>query len=207
MVSLLVHAALGVVVIGWIVSSNPKVFTRPAGGSWFSLPECVYYVVGIASIALGWYFNIRFVQQYAHGAANPLWGPGSWAEYVRLMYHQPGGQFGRPGLHHCQRDPAAAVFHHRRLPTWSAAALAVFREQPVHQFCIRVRVLLRHHRTSAPTRTFPCDGRRLGGDWLGGPPPQASARDIDVDISESHSSQPTGEVRRGDRSVGVGDVY
>lgn len=53
MVSLLVHAALGVVVIGWIVSSNPKVFTRPAGGSWFSLPECVYYVVGIASIALG----------------------------------------------------------------------------------------------------------------------------------------------------------
>lgn len=64
MVSLLVHAALGVVVIGWIVSSNPKVFTRPAGGSWFSLPECVYYVVGIASIALGWYFNIRFVQQY-----------------------------------------------------------------------------------------------------------------------------------------------
>lgn len=54
MVSLLVHAALGVVVIGWIVSSNPKVFTRPAGGSWFSLPECVYYVVGIASIALGW---------------------------------------------------------------------------------------------------------------------------------------------------------
>lgn len=60
MVSLLVHAALGVVVIGWIVSSNPKVFTRPAGGSWFSLPECVYYVVGIASIALGWYFNIRF---------------------------------------------------------------------------------------------------------------------------------------------------
>lgn len=86
MVSLLVHAALGVVVIGWIVSSNPKVFTRPAGGSWFSLPECVYYVVGIASIALGWYFNIRFVQQYAHGAANPLWGPGSWAEYVRLMF-------------------------------------------------------------------------------------------------------------------------
>lgn len=89
MVSLLVHAALGVVVIGWIVSSNPKVFTRPAGGSWFSLPECVYYVVGIASIALGWYFNIRFVQQYAHGAANPLWGPGSWAEYVRLMFTNP----------------------------------------------------------------------------------------------------------------------
>lgn len=207
MVSLLVHAALGVVVIGWIVSSNPKVFTRPAGGSWFSLPECVYYVVGIASIALGWYFNIRFVQQYAHGAANPLWGPGSWAEYVRLMFTNPAASSAGQDYTIANVDPAAAVFHHRRLPTWSAAALAVFREQPVHQFCIRVRVLLRHHRTSAPTRTFPCDGRRLGGDWLGGPPPQASARDIDVDISESHSSQPTGEVRRGDRSVGVGDVY
>ncbi len=29
------------------------------------------------------------MQQYAHGAANPLWGPGSWAEYVRLMFTNP----------------------------------------------------------------------------------------------------------------------
>ena len=43
----------------------------------------------IASIALGWYFNIRFVQQYANGSSNPIWGPGSWTDYIRLMFTNP----------------------------------------------------------------------------------------------------------------------
>lgn len=89
MVSLLVHAVLGLSVIGWIVASNSKVFARPADGPMFSALECVYYVVGIASIALGWYFNIQFVQQYTHGSTNPIYGPGSWADYIRLMFTNP----------------------------------------------------------------------------------------------------------------------
>lgn len=89
MVSLLVHALLGFCVIGWIIASNPKVYARPVAGPWFSPLECVYYVVGIASVALGWYFNIRFVQQYALGSTNPIWGHGSWADYIRLMFTNP----------------------------------------------------------------------------------------------------------------------
>jgi hypothetical protein len=89
MVSLLVHAILGLSVIGWIIASNPKVYAKPATGPWLSPLECVYYVVGIASVVLGWYFNIRFVQQYAHGSTNPIWGPGSWADYIRLMFTNP----------------------------------------------------------------------------------------------------------------------
>ncbi|OBK99304.1 hypothetical protein A5646_22180 [Mycobacterium sp. 1245499.0] len=90
MVSLLTHAVLGLAVISWIVLANREVFTRPAGGPLFSPMEVVYYVVGIASVALGWYFNITYVQQYAHGSTNPLWGEhGSWFEYVRLMFTNP----------------------------------------------------------------------------------------------------------------------
>ena len=89
MVSLIVHALLGLSVIGWIVASNSEVFARPAEGPLFSPLECVYYVVGIVSVALGWWFNIHFVQQYAHGSTNPIWGPGSWADYVRLMFTNP----------------------------------------------------------------------------------------------------------------------
>ena len=89
MVSLLVHAILGLSVIGWIIASNPKVYAKPATGPWLSPLECVYYVVGITSVVLGWYFNIRFVQQYAHGSTNPIWGPGSWADYIRLMFTNP----------------------------------------------------------------------------------------------------------------------
>ncbi|BBX99103.1 DUF2834 domain-containing protein [Mycobacterium lacus] len=89
MVSLLVHALLGLAVIGWIIASNPKAFARPATGPLFSPLECVYYVAGIASIALGWYFNIRFVREYSTGTTNPIWGPGSWADYIRLMFTNP----------------------------------------------------------------------------------------------------------------------
>ncbi|MGB8389568.1 DUF2834 domain-containing protein [Mycobacterium sp.] len=89
MVSLLVHAVLGLAVIGWIVASNSRVFARPAGGPMFSPLESVYYVVGIASVVLGWWFNVHFVQQYAHGSTNPIWGPGSWADYLRLMFTNP----------------------------------------------------------------------------------------------------------------------
>jgi hypothetical protein len=89
MVSLLVHALLGLAVIGWIVASNPKVFARTPGGPLFSPLEWVYYAVGIASVALGWYFNIRFVQEYSAGSTNPIWGPGSWSDYIRLMFTNP----------------------------------------------------------------------------------------------------------------------
>ena len=89
MVSLLVHAVLGLSVIGWIVASNSKVFARPAAGPLFSPLECVYYVVGITSVALGCWFNIHFVQQYAQGSTNPIWGSGSWADYIRLMFTNP----------------------------------------------------------------------------------------------------------------------
>jgi hypothetical protein len=89
MVSLLVHAVLGLSVIGWIVASNPRVFARPSSGPSLSPLEAVYYIVGIASVVLGWWFNIHFVQQYTHGSTNPIWGPGSWSDYIRLMFTNP----------------------------------------------------------------------------------------------------------------------
>ena len=89
MISLLVHATLGLLVIGWIVTSNRRVFTRPSGGRWLSPLECAYYAVGAASVVLGWYFNIRFVREYATGSGNPFWGQGSWSDYIRLMFTNP----------------------------------------------------------------------------------------------------------------------
>jgi Terpene cyclase DEP1 len=89
MVSLIVHALIGLALIGSIVASNPEIFRRPASGRRLSTLEGAYYVIGVASIVLGWYFNIRFVSQYSTGGGNPIWGPGSWADYIRLMYANP----------------------------------------------------------------------------------------------------------------------
>ncbi len=89
MVSLLVHAALGVTVVWLIVASNPAIFRHTATGPVVSTLELALYVVGVASVALGWYFNIRFVRDYSHGHTNPIWGDGSWAQYIKLMYANP----------------------------------------------------------------------------------------------------------------------
>jgi hypothetical protein len=89
MISLVVHAIVGLSVVAWIVTSNRKVFSRPPGGPPVTALESVYYLVGVASVVLGWYFNVRFVRDYATGNINPFWGPGSWSDYIRLMFTNP----------------------------------------------------------------------------------------------------------------------
>lgn len=91
MVSLLAHAVLGVAVIAWIVSANRPIFRGPVDGPAVSALEVVLYVVGAASVLLGWYFNIEFVREYADDPVlnNPIWGDGSWAQYIDLMFANP----------------------------------------------------------------------------------------------------------------------
>ena len=89
MVSLIVHAVLGVTVVCLIVGSNRAIFRRPESGPLVSKLEGLYLLVGVASVVLGWYYNIRFVSDYAHGHTNPIWGDGSWAQYIKLMYVNP----------------------------------------------------------------------------------------------------------------------
>jgi len=89
MVSLIVHALLGLITIAFIVKLNPAVFRKPADGPAFSALESAYYAIGIASIALGYYFNTKFVMNYQPPDGNPITGPGSWSDYIRLMFVNP----------------------------------------------------------------------------------------------------------------------
>ncbi len=85
MISLLVHAILGLLAIAALVRLNRSVFRTPVGGPKISVLEAIYGLIGIASVVLGWYFNVRFVQHY--GGTNPLWGGGaSWTHYISLMF-------------------------------------------------------------------------------------------------------------------------
>jgi Protein of unknown function DUF2834 len=91
MVSLIVHAVLGVACIWFIVGSNRAIFRRPRTGPAVSPLELVYSVIGVASVAIGWYFNIRFVMDYAANPMlnNPIVGDGSWQQYIQLMFTNP----------------------------------------------------------------------------------------------------------------------
>src|ERR1700743_2484894 len=88
MVSIVVHFLLGLGCIVWIVASNPKVDAKPAGGTWLSPLECVYYAAGIASIVLGYWFNIHFVMG-AHGQGNLVSGPASYPTFIREQFANP----------------------------------------------------------------------------------------------------------------------
>lgn len=89
MVSLIVHFVIGIALVVWIVRANPQVFATPAGGPAFAPLELLYYAIGIASVALGYYFNHQFVDQYATADGNPIWGPGSWQQFIELGYDNP----------------------------------------------------------------------------------------------------------------------
>jgi hypothetical protein len=83
MVSLLIHAILGIVVIAIVVKLNPAIYKRVPTGPQLSALEIAYWVVGLASLPLCWYFNIRYVYEYA---ANPLWGQGNWNQFIAMGY-------------------------------------------------------------------------------------------------------------------------
>lgn len=89
MIVLIAHFLLGLLTIGVLVRSNPTIFRRTSPQ--ISPLEAALYVIGIASIIGGYAFNIAFVNEYSSlsGIHNPLWGDGSWAQYMRLMYANP----------------------------------------------------------------------------------------------------------------------
>ena len=90
MVSLIVHALLGIGTVWLLVRANPAIFRRPASGPLLSSLEIVLYVVGVVSICIGWYFNIRFVTENTDGwFTNPFVGNGSWEQYIKLMFDNP----------------------------------------------------------------------------------------------------------------------
>ncbi len=86
MVSLVAHALLGFAVVWFTIASNSKIFSRPPDGPRFSALEIAFWVIGLASLPLCWYFNIRYVYEYA---PNTMIGQPNWSEFIALGYANP----------------------------------------------------------------------------------------------------------------------
>ena len=65
--SLFIFGTLGVASTIFAVVCNRHLFTGGVAGR-VSLLEGIYYVAGVASLGLGWYFNVRYVHTYGHRA-------------------------------------------------------------------------------------------------------------------------------------------
>ncbi len=65
--SLIFFGALGLISIAVALVANRHLFAGAGAGRPSPL-ESIYYLVGLASLGLGWYFNVRYTHQYGHAA-------------------------------------------------------------------------------------------------------------------------------------------
>ena len=78
MVSLLVHAVLGTATVAFVAWRNRRLFAGSWDGRRVSPLEATFWVVGLISVGLGWYCNIRYVGQYGSEA--------SWVHFTQSLF-------------------------------------------------------------------------------------------------------------------------
>lgn len=78
MISLIVHAVLGVLTTAVVLRANRHLFTGGWQGVRVAPVEALLYAIGVASLCLGWYFNIRYTQQFGSEA--------SWVHFTKSLF-------------------------------------------------------------------------------------------------------------------------
>jgi hypothetical protein len=89
MVALIIHFVIAIALVVLIVALNPQVFRQSVTPK-VSVLEAVYYAVGVAATAIGYYFNLKYVNEYSQGSHDAIWGDhGSWKEFIQLGWANP----------------------------------------------------------------------------------------------------------------------
>ena len=65
--SLIIFGILGIATTALACVANRRLFDSERVGR-VSVLEGIYYAVGLGSLVLGWYFNVRYTQQFGHNA-------------------------------------------------------------------------------------------------------------------------------------------
>ena len=88
--SLLIHAALGLLTVGIFFSVNAHLYRRDWVGSRTTFLEGLYYVLAVASVCTGWFFNVRYV------SSNPE--EASWVHFTTMLFANPASSSGAQDL-------------------------------------------------------------------------------------------------------------
>ncbi len=75
--SLVIFGVLGIASTAVAFSANRRLFAGGAAGA-VTLLEGVYYAVGLSSLFLGWYFNVRYTHLYGHRA--------NYVNYTKMLF-------------------------------------------------------------------------------------------------------------------------
>jgi hypothetical protein len=88
--SLLLHAALGVFMIGVFFRVNAHLYRSDWAGSRMTFLEGVYYALAVGSVGVGWYFNVQYVQAYP--------AEQSWIHFIQMLFANPAAGSGAQDL-------------------------------------------------------------------------------------------------------------
>jgi hypothetical protein len=75
--SLAFYGILGALTTVFAFAANRRLFGHSRAGR-VSILEGLYFFFGLASLCLGWYFNVRYVHQYGHQA--------SYVAYTKALF-------------------------------------------------------------------------------------------------------------------------
>ena len=81
MLSLLVHAALGVLTVLLFYRFNAHLYRDDWPGARVTLLEGAYYALAVGSVCIGWWFNIHYVMAYPAQA--------SWRHFTSMLFDNP----------------------------------------------------------------------------------------------------------------------
>lgn len=81
MLSLLIHAALGVLTVWIFFRANADLYANDWPGSKVTFLEGLYYAAAVGSVLTGWYFNVRYVFSYPVDA--------SWTHFTMMLFTNP----------------------------------------------------------------------------------------------------------------------
>jgi len=75
--SLVFYGILGIATTAVAFAANRRLFAGGEAGA-VTLLEGVYYAVGLCSLVLGWYFNVRYTHLYGHRA--------TYVNYTKMLF-------------------------------------------------------------------------------------------------------------------------
>jgi hypothetical protein len=81
MLSLLIHAALGALTLAIFFRVNAHLYRGDWPGARMSFLEGIYYVLAGVSVAIGWYYNVRYVFGYP--------AEYSWQHFTAMLFTNP----------------------------------------------------------------------------------------------------------------------
>jgi Terpene cyclase DEP1 len=90
MTALLIHFGVGLAFIAFFFYANAYLYKGGWQGAGVTGLEALYYLIAVCSFALGYYFNVQYVQQYPAEAG--------WVHFTKLLFTNPAASSGSQDL-------------------------------------------------------------------------------------------------------------